>query len=411
MSSLKKRARVFKILRDVKASYWFVPSLLIITSMILASMTEWIDHRFDLLSFASVTHLIDIQPEAARALLSVMAQSIIGVTGVMFSMTLVAVSFASGNFGPRLIDNFMRDHGNQWSLGFLISTFVFTVAILRSVHENDATGSTAFVPHLSIIIAILLSLICIFVIVYFIHHIPETINVSRISSKLSKQLDAEIRGLIDQEDNAHVTQKWPDGAPTYQLITPISGYLQTCDYDDLETLAADKAWFVRIVPGMGEYVTVASPIFAIWADQDLSKDEIAQLNLCYSVGPERTEYQNPTFISQQLVEMITRALSSGINDPYTAMDCLNRLAGALTIASVYNGGLAATDRPRLETSPLDFDALFRHAFPLCRQYIQPDDLTRSHAIQLLETLREVARENDKDIIEKELDALSIITNH
>lgn len=407
MSSLKKRARILKVSRDLRSSYWFVPSVLIITSIFLGAALETADRAFGASDIAFIGSVIDLQPDAARALVAVLAQAIIGVTGVMFSMTLVAVSFASGNFGPRLIGNFMRDRGNQWSLGVLISSFVFAVIVLRAIQNADEQGAGAFVPHLSLIVVMLLSLVCIFVIVYFIHHVPETINVSRISASLGNQLESQIRKLIDDQPDEGPSKNIPNRDPDLEVTSQTSGYFQACDFEDLETLAEDGDWIVEVVPSMGAYVTVASPIFRLWGRNLPRQGTQDTLHKIYSVGPERTEYQNPTFISQQLVEMVARALSSGVNDPYTAMDCLNRLAGALTVASLYEGGLSPNQRPRVKTEQLTFEALFADTFPLCRQYVRPDDITRNAAVALLEILHSVARPTDKDVIEAELSALRV----
>ncbi|MFQ1702095.1 DUF2254 domain-containing protein [Loktanella agnita] len=400
-----KRARLFKFLQDVRASYWFLPSILVIVGLILAAGSEWIDRNADLLPMNLPDTLIDTQADGARATLSVIAQSIIGVAGVMFSMTIVAVSFASGNFGPRLIGNFMRDRGNQWSLGILIATFVYALVVLSSV--QDATeGVDQYVPQYSLILALLLTLVSVFTMIYFVHHVPETINVSRISSGLGTRLENQIRVLIDGRADEEDGNDWPDGPPTARLTGTLSGYIQTCNIDRIHTLAAENNWHIRMSPAIGEFVTCATEIFGIWSTEPVTDDQRNALMGCYAVGSAKTENQNPAFMAEQLVEMIARALSPGVNDPYTAMDCLNRLSGALTVASVYKDGLSAEEGTRFRYPKLNFAGLFAVSFPLCRQYVRPDDVTRQHTQHLLENLAEVARPADRHLITSELAALT-----
>lgn len=142
-----KRAYLLKLLQDVRASYWFLPSLLVLVGLLLASVMGWVDRNPSVVLFNLPKTLLDTQADGARSTLAVIAQSVIGVTGVVFSMTLVAVSFASGNFGPRLIGNFMRDRSTQWSLGILIATFVYALVVLRTVQDEIDGGAAQFVPQ------------------------------------------------------------------------------------------------------------------------------------------------------------------------------------------------------------------------------------------------------------------------
>ncbi len=401
-----KRALLLKLIQDIRASYWFLPSVLVLCGLGLVFATDWLDHNHARLPISLPATLIDTQAEGARSTLAVIAQSIIGVTGVMFSMTIVAVSFASGNFGPRLIGNFMRDRGNQWSLGILISTFVYAVFVLRSVQDSVDGGVAQFVPQYSLIVALLLTLVCVFTMIYFVHHVPETINVSKISASLGARLEAHIRDLIDAHDGDVSTTDRPDADPAAQIRAAVSGYIQACYVSRLIDLAEEGDLYIEMVPAVGDFVTSTTEIFHVWSKDEVTDTQITSLQDCFAIGSQRTENQNPSFIANQLVEMSARALSPGVNDPYTAMDCLNRLAAALTVAACYKEGLRPKGAERVKMPSLDFEKLFAATFPLCRQYIRPDDLTRAHTLRLLEDLEERVRPQDRSVIRREINALS-----
>lgn len=398
-----KRAYLLKLLQDVRASYWFLPSVLVLIGLLLATFMGWVDRNPSVVPFNLPDTLIDTQADGARSTLAVIAQSVIGVTGVMFSMTLVAVSFASGNFGPRLIGNFMRDRGNQWSLGILISTFVYALVVLRTVQDSIDGGIAEYVPQYSLLMALALTLTCVFTLIYFIHHVPETINVSRISAGISAALDAQIKALIDDRDADVAPGSFPTREPDHTLTAGISGYIQTVNFNQLQQLAKEHDWYIRLASNVGAFVTIRTPVFEIWASDAFEHaDDVKQ---CYAIGASRTENQNPTFLAEQLVEMVARALSPGVNDPYTAMDCLNRLAASLTVASVYEGGLKAPELYRIDFPALTFEHLFASTFPLCRQYIKPDALVLNHAEALLTDLAKHARDEDQAYLKAELKAL------
>ncbi|MDO6590336.1 hypothetical protein DS901_11465 [Loktanella sp. D2R18] len=400
-----KRAQLLKILQDIRASYWFLPTVLVFLGLFLAAVMAWVDRHAGSLPISLPKTFIDTQAEGARTTLAVIAQAIIGVTGVTFSMTLVAVSFASGNYGPRLVGNFMRDRGNQLCLGVLIATFVYTVIVLRSVQDSIDGGVAQYVPQYSIIMALVLTLCCVFTLIYFIHHVPETINVSRISATVGLALDRQLRDLIDRQPKAAPVTAWPNGRANTTLTASTSGYIQTCNFERLTNLATDNDWFIRMRPSIGDFLTQSTVVFEIWSDGDLTGNEKNCIMDCYAVGFTRTENQNPTFLAEQLVEMIARALSPGVNDPYTAMDCLNRLSAALTLACGYHGGLSPAAVDRVDYPRLSFYALFAASFPQCRQYVTPDAITRKHAISLLDHLHDTARPQDQSVIKAERDAL------
>ena len=199
------RAFLRKLVGDVRASYWFWPSLMVLGAMALSFAAQWLDRNAEIVPQGIVdvlpATLLDTQVDGARNTLSVIAQSILGVAGVMFSMTLVAVSFAAGNYGPRLIGNFMRNRGNQISLGILIATFVYCLLILRAVQNSGEGEIVSFVPQYSILIAMALALVSVLTVIYYIHHVPETINVSNITSGLGHRLSRRIRALIDEHNS------------------------------------------------------------------------------------------------------------------------------------------------------------------------------------------------------------------
>jgi len=400
------RAFLYKLFQDIRASYWFLPSILVFVGLLLASFTEWVDRDPSVLPFILPDTWTDTQADGARSTLAVIAQSIIGVTGVMFSMTLVAVSFASGNFGPRLIGNFMRDRGNQWSLGILISTFVYALVILRTVQDDIDGGTAQFVPQYSLLVALGLTLLCVFTLIYFVHHVPETINVSRISASIGASLENHVRALIDDNDTDETVAQCPDGPPNAVLTAEVSGYIQTVNFNQLEKLAKNGEWHVNLSTSIGAFVTVKTPVFEVWSKDDLSEEDRNAIKECYAVGASRTENQNPTFLSQQLVEMIARALSPGVNDPYTAMDCLNRMSAALTVGCTYKGGLKDRSMPHIIFSALTFSRLFAAGFPLCRQYIKPDAMVLQHALDLLNALSDSARKEDREVITTEIAKLT-----
>ena len=377
-AQIKHGAFLVKLAQDTRASYWFIPATLVLASLLLAHGSEWLDRHTDVLPFELPDAFTDTQIEGARSTLSTIATSVIGVTGVMFSMTIVAVSFAAGNYGPRLIGNFMRDRGNQISLGILIATFVYALSILRAVQDpSGSAGIDAFVPQYSILIAMVGSLVAVFTMIYFVHHVPETINVSNITASLGGQLAHELKALIDA--NAHLDassdQPIPARDPDSAITLTGSGYIQTLNYKHLETLVNEHEYRIRVEKVPGDFVTQFTPVMFVWSGEPLTETTIHELSDCYALGVSRTEHQNVLFLIDQLVEMLARALSPGINDPFTAINCLNWLHNALRVAQRYNDGIPPEGVSKHRSQPkLTYDALFTRSFLASLPYCETDHL-------------------------------------
>ena len=177
------RALLIQWLDAVLDSYWLVPSCMLLLAAALATVLPWLDREVlggatDWLGWGGI--------DSARAVVVTVGGSIVGVGGAIFSIAIVAVSYASGQFGPRLINNFMRDRGNQFTLGVFVATFVYCLLLLRVV---DAESE---VPRLAVTTAMLLALASAGAMIYFFHHVPETINIDRLVAGIGRRLAEEV---------------------------------------------------------------------------------------------------------------------------------------------------------------------------------------------------------------------------
>lgn len=388
---MKHGAFLIKLAQDVRASYWFIPATLVLAALLLADASDWLDRHAEILPFQLPAGLINTQVDGARSTLSTIATSVIGVTGVMFSMTIVAVSFAAGNYGPRLIGNFMRDRGNQISLGILIATFVYALSILRAVQDpSEAAGIQAFVPQYSMLIAMLASILAVFTMIYFVHHVPETINVSNITASLGGRLECELINLI--EANAALGPiddlSFPATEPAHRITLATTGYIQTLNYGRLDELARDQVRQFRVEKVPGDFVTQFTPVMSVWTAEPLSEADLSALCDCYAVGVSRTEHQNVLFLVDQLVEMLARALSPGVNDPFTAINCLNWLHNALKVAKRYGAGMGKDGASKHFFQPkLTYDVLYERSFLAALPYCESDHLAHEQYKRLDVDLR------------------------
>jgi len=413
-----------RILLKLRATYWFIPSCMVLLAIVLAFAMPWLDQYHGIDPSGSYAWIGQTQTDGARAVLGAIAGSIIGVAGTTFSITMVAVSFASANFGPRLIANFMRDRGNQITLGTFIATFVYCLLVLRRVHNAAAEGGSvsydAFVPHLSVIVALLLALASVGVLIYFIHHVPETINIDRLVAQIGRDLQGSVTGLFPDTDavgegappgdgNEEVPE-WHEriaGCTRHPVPARKAGFVQRIDLDRLAELADEHDLLVRMQYRPGDFVVQGATLFEVWGTGARDALPLDRLHACFETGYQRTADQDCLFLADQLVEVIGRAMSPGINDPFTAMTCLSWLEAALI--EFVERDRAPAQPPRatpVRVHPITFERMVAVAFDQTRQYLCADRDVSLHAMTSLAGIgARTERVEHRDALRRRMDEL------
>jgi hypothetical protein len=131
----------------LKTTFWLAPTLLILVAGVLFVITIQLDLAAFHHHLTLPTWVRTGSADAGREVLIGIAAAIITTIGVVFSITILALTLASQQFGPRMLRNFIRDLGNQMTLAVFVGTFVYSVLVLGSI---TAFPGGDFVPHLSI---------------------------------------------------------------------------------------------------------------------------------------------------------------------------------------------------------------------------------------------------------------------
>ena len=318
----------------LNANYWFYPALFAILAAVLAFTMVWLD-RNGFAEFLNDTQaIIPARPKGASDMLTVMAGSMIGVASTVFSITIAAVAYASGNYGPRLLTNFMEDRGNQLSLATFIGSFVYALIVLRAVRAEDesaasgadaaATALPGFVPQLSLLMAYVLMAFCVAVLVYFLNHIPSSIRINTVLEGIGKRLLSAIDDTYPDDDREGDAPKVGGGTPMYARQT---GYIQLIEFDELADLARGHGCTIALARRTGDFVHPGVPLVLL-DGEEIDADLADKLEECFTFGPARTPEQDPQFLIDELVEIGLRALSPGINDPFTAITAMHWLGAA-----------------------------------------------------------------------------------
>jgi uncharacterized membrane protein len=339
---------------------------------------------------AGVSWIYGGSASGARELMGAVAASTITVAGVVFSVTIVTLSLASQQFGPRVLRTFMRDVGNQMVLAVFIGTFLYALLVLRRIRGDDG-GAEGYIPGISITTGVGLAMLSVAVLVYFIHHTAASIQANRISSVVGRELEravdtvfpGDVAGRREAADTSRMTWLWHVRATT-------SGYVESIDVREIlrELERLDGVALLHARPGT--FAARGDVLISLNSRSEPDRDALAGHII---VGDVRTGDQDVEFVIEQLGQIALRALSPSLNDPYTAQECLHWLGAALgraaelpsPVAQIYD----ARDEPRLIVAePLTFERLLWKAF---RPLQGPAMSEAASALTMLDTLEGVAR--------------------
>ncbi len=325
----------------LRTTLWFVPLILLATAVGIFMVTYHLDHHVYQHHEALPSWVQIESPDGARQLLSALAAGIITVLGVIFSITIVALTLASQQFGPRMLRNFIRDLGTQLTLGAFVATFVYAILTLGAIGGGNQPDT--FVPQISVTVALALVFANVLTLIYFIHHITVSIQLPVVISSIAANLARAIDTQFPDDHEERRPGVFPTGRTAAQLrdllaeegtqVTATrSGYLQFVGYSTLVHIAAKHGAVVQLLHRPGHFVTHGLPLARVWPPATAS-DMLAALTRAHVTGPHRTLDQDPVFAIDQLVEIAIRALSPAVNDTFTALTCIDWLADGLCTAS------------------------------------------------------------------------------
>ncbi|MCU0493045.1 MAG: DUF2254 domain-containing protein [Chloroflexaceae bacterium] len=395
------QARLATLWETLRTNFWFVPSLMAGGAVLVAFVMLTLDARLENSVIRGLPGVYAGGPEGARSLLSTVASSVITVAGTTFSITIAALTLASSQYGPLLLRNFVRDRGNQAVLGTFIATFLYCLLILRTIRAEAGLADTEFVPHLAVSVAMGLAVASVAVLIYFIHHIATAIQADTIITAVSTDLHTAITRLFPTTIGQHQPTRAPASleadrrtraTQTARAVTVAeSGYLQAIDAEALLHLAIEHQLTIELFYRPGAFLVRGSPLAQVWPVNRFSPSVRQALRDACVVGHARTQSQDVEFAINQLVQIAVRALSPGVNDPFTAIICIDRLGAVLcqlagrTMPDAYryddDGYL------RVITPPVTFAHLVNVACDQIRQYGRSSVAV---TIRLLEMLERVA---------------------
>ena len=318
--------------RNTVDGFWFVPGALALAYAVLARLLVEVDRRTG--NERGVSYGFGGDADAARDVLTTIAGSLITVAGLAFSITIVVLTMVSSQFTPRALRSFLADRVNQVVAGSFVGIFAFSLVVLRAVRGDDVTDR--FVPGLSVSVAILLGLVALALLLVFIHHMGQSVQLSHIVARIGRQTLGSIDvlypapyGRETAADADELVERWRrEGEPG--VVRPARpGYVQAVDPERIAEVLAEPGVRVRVAAKPGDFVTEPEPLVEAWPESALTDERADDVRSCVTVANEREVGQDTAFGLRQLTDIALRGLSPGVNDPSTALAALGYVRAAL----------------------------------------------------------------------------------
>ena len=267
-------------------------------------------------------------PQVAQAILTVIATSTMTVVSIVFAILLMTLTLASTQFSPRILISFVRDHVTQWTLGVFLGTFSYCIAALPAARLLPKP----FAPVLTVLGAMLLAPVCVGMLVYFIFHISNAISVNNIVDRIRRETELIIDGFMPDRrrpGQPHETAGVFSEELREVITSRESGYIRFVDIARLRALAKEYRICLRLERRVGHFVPEGVALIRFSRGDRITDERAVQLLSAIEIGPTRTMQQDVEFGVVQIVDIALRAISPAVNDPTTAITCVDQLSSIL----------------------------------------------------------------------------------
>lgn len=333
-SILPQVQRLRRLRIVLTSSLWFVPSVLVIGAIALATLLTLADLRVGHAWTLEHPVLFGVGASGARGMLSAIAGSMMTVASLTFSLTISTLATASSQYSSRLVRNFMRDRVNQFMLGYFVGLFGYCLVVLRTIRGGD---EGQFVPSIAVMGGLVLAIASIGVLIFFIHHIAESIQAGTILRRVTAETLVAIdelfpasegepaRGDDAASEDDPARDPAPRSGPSHPVLAGSFGYVRSLDAATLLTLAADHDAVVRMSVEVGAFVTPGGALCELSLRDEPDAALTGRVRAAFDLGPMRTVEQDAAFGVRQLVDIALKALSPGVNDTTTGVMCVEHL--------------------------------------------------------------------------------------
>lgn len=393
------RARLLNLWDFFRTGFWFIPTLLILGAILLAIFVPIVDY------YANQENLVPdwlkTSADTYRSTLTALASGMLTVASVVFSVTVVTLSLTTSQFGPRLLRNLLEQNVTQATVGGCLASSVYCLMLLWRIDSLEKDGAP---PHLSVFLATLMTVAAIAMAVFFIHRVARSVQSMNVVTDVSRDLDGAMQRLFpekwesrpDREKQLDELRDRFENEEATSVAASKEGYLQAINVSYLDKLAEENGLVIQVLDKPGAFLIAGYEVARFLdgepqgGEQEGDESIQERIAAAFIVGNQRTPRQDLECAVEELVEIAVRALSPGINDPFTAVASIDRLTATLCRLAerdLRSSLQTGDDTQRILFAPLAYSSVLEAAFNMIRQY---GASSVSVSIRLLEGLEKIA---------------------
>jgi uncharacterized membrane protein len=315
---------------NLRGGFLIRPLTIALTLGCAGAFLSWLEEEFPAASAWVPTALFPshADPQVAQVILAGIAASMMTVVSIVFAILLMTLTLASMQFSPRIIVSFSRDRVTQWTLGIFLGTFSYCMAALPAARSLPHP----FAPVATVLGAMVLALACVGLLLFFIHHISQAISVNHIVDRIAEETEAMIDEIMPWPHRLNYLKDAEPLRPNPSEVAVLShdsGYIRFVDTRRLVALAKHYHVTIRVLRRVGHFVPAGIPLMMASKGNRLSPEGTAELLAAFDFGPTRTLQQDVEFGVLQIVDVALKAISPAVNDPTTAINCVDQLSRIL----------------------------------------------------------------------------------
>ena len=392
----------------MKVSFWFAPAVMAVGAVLLAWIMYWLDSLIPNEVLANSRIVLSGTPGEMRSALLGIASSVLATAGVVFTLLTLPLSTVAAQYGSRLLRVFLGDRTTQLVLGTFVATFVYCVAAALSILPTQVEPNG---PQLTVTVGLLLMMATFSSLILLVQHISTMLQAPNIAAAAG----VELRDVVRAEMPDQVVSR--DGCPgesgllpdslvekdAYPIRVTQTGYIQYIDPHYILTLAREHDLVIHLLRKPGHIIWHDARVALIWPSSAVDEELDRQIRSAFRIGNGRTPTQDVAYAVNQLVEMAVRAMSPAINDPFTAMTCLDHIGEGLALF-IQQGEKKPCyydqdNKLRLILEPVTFIELLNDAFDMLR-HASSDNA--SVLLHMLEVIDNVGQKTDSREARQEL---------
>ncbi len=380
---------------------WIYLSGYVLLALFLSTIIILIDNR-TLPIQHYIPAILFTKIELAKEILIMLAGVLLTITTFTFSTILIVLTMYSSQFSPRVVENFLTNKITMKVLGIYTGGFFYcitTLLFMRNVELNYFVISGT--------VAVIYSILCIMYFIVFVYTVSLLIQANKLIERLYNESNQTIENMISfLKDKERVSEyNFDQSESKIELYSNKSGYLDLIDLNLIWNLIKDLDCKIFIDLSIGDYISEKQIIGTLYNAQGKTDEGfINQVSNCFSIGDERYENNDYKFSLQKIIEISLRAISSGINDPYTTIRCIRMLGVLLSKLAGIDGRFtiiqSEESKSEIVYGSLDFCKVIYYTFYQIVHYGKADISIVLALFEALEIIRRKASLDNRVVVKE-----------